>query len=158
VELKGADELRARMVALVDAFGPIAFRWAKEDLARSRQRVHSPRGNLRRSFNGRATSRAGLVFADYRVTFQEKGTRPHGPKRARVMSWKDAGGKSIFARHVRGVRKRPFLRRAAREALQSTPMAEEVIKAWNSGRGKKAGKYVLGDIEARKRRYRKKVT
>jgi hypothetical protein len=87
------------------------------------------------------------------VTFQEKGTKAHGPKTARVMSWQD-GQKTIFAKRVRGVRRRPFIRKAAREALAATPMAAELIKAWNAARGQKVKRYVLGDIEARKRRYR----
>jgi hypothetical protein len=144
------------MLGLADAFGPIAFRWTTEDRQRSQSRVHSPTGRLRRSFRGSATARAGLVFADYRVIFQDRGTKAHGPKRAKVMSWQD-GQQTVFAKRVKGVRKRPFLRKSATEALRATPMAAEVIKAWNQVRGQKVKRYQLGDIEARKRRYRKKV-
>lgn len=148
--LEGGDELRARLAAISTAFEPIAYGWTKDAVRLMQGRVHSPTGRMRRSISGKAGARAALVFADYRVTFQDKGTSTHGPKNKRVMTWQD-GGRTIFAKKVRGIRKKPFIRKSAREAMKSNPMAVEVIKAWNAagGRGRK---YTLGNTTAIRRR------
>lgn len=150
MKLEGADELRDRLAALPTAFEPIARNWAVDAVKLMQSRVNSPSGRLRRSFQGNASARAGLVFADYRVTFQDKGTKAHGPRNKKAMKWGD-GGNTIFAKKVRGVRKRPFIRRSAREAMKANPMADEIIKAWNAAGGR-SSKYTLGNITAQRRR------
>jgi hypothetical protein len=149
--IKGADELRARLGALEQTFPVVAAGWQSDAVRLMQMRVHSPSGTLRRSISsrsagfanllsakgyrtGRATLRAG-VWADWRVTFQDKGTKDHGPTTKKVMTWGDKPD-TIFARHVRGVRKRPFIRRSAREALKANPMAAAMIAQWNAAGGK----------------------
>lgn len=150
MELKGAAELQDRLAALPTAFEPIARNWSRDAAKLMESRVHSPSGRLRRSIEARATPTAGLVFANWRVTFQDKGTKAHGPRNKKAMRWGE-GTHTIFAKKVRGVRKRPFIRRSAREAMKANPMANEIIKAWNAagGRGRK---YTLGNTSAQRRR------
>jgi len=59
--------------------------------------------------------------------FVIQGTRDHGPRKARVLSW-DQG--RAFARHVRGVPPHPILERvfSARQQAASNAMAEELLK------------------------------
>lgn len=150
MQLQGAAELQDRLAALPTVFEPIARNWSRDAARLMESRVHSPSGRLRRSIEAKSSPRAGLVFADYRVTFQDKGTKAHGPRNKKAMKWGD-GVNTVFAKKVRGVRKRPFIRRSAREALKANPMATEIIKAWNAagGRGRK---YTLGNTTAQRRR------
>ena len=150
MNLQGGDELRARLAAIPLAFEPIATAWTKDAVRLMQGRVHSPSGRMRRSIHGKVSDRRGAVFADYRVTFQDKGTKEHGPKNKTVMKWGEAPD-TVFAKRVRGVKKRPFIRKSAREALKSTPGAEEIIKAWNAAGGK-GTKYTLGNTTAARRR------
>lgn len=135
MELKGSDELRSRLAAISEVFGPVAFAWTKDSVGTMRGRVHSPSGRMRRSFEGKATNRAGLVFADYRVIFQDRGTKEHGPTKKKALKW-GTGPNTVYAKRVRGVKKRPFIRKSARDALKRTPFASEVIALWNQAGGR----------------------
>jgi hypothetical protein len=151
-QLKGADELRARLNAVAASSQPILETWAISATKLMRTRVNSPSGRMRGSIQGAASPRAGLVFGDYRVTFQDKGTKPHGPTKFKALKFVGEGGEEYIRYRVAGIKKKPFIRRSANEALRKTPMAAEVVKAWNEagGRGRK---YVLGNkTQARQRR------
>ena len=149
VVLKGADDLRARFERLSVVARPMLGRWADEASGLMQKRVHSPTGRLRGSIYGEAGARYGAVYGDYRLTFQDKGTSAHGPGKRQAMKF-ERGGDTVFAKRVRGVKKRPFIRRSAREALKGDVMLQEVIAAWN-GTGGKGRTYRLGDIAARRR-------
>lgn len=79
-------------------------------------------GRLRNSIRYEQRSRAGRT-ANYAVgsdldyaIFQERGTRAHGPRRARVMRFKPKGGGAfVFASHVRGVTGAQFMQKALRK-------------------------------------------
>jgi hypothetical protein len=152
VTLKGADDLRARFDRLAGVAAPMLGRWAVEASDLMKKRVHSPSGRLRGSIYGESGERYGAVYGDYRLTFQDRGTKPHGPKNRTAMKF-ERGGDTVFAKRVRGVRKRPFIRKSAREALKGDVMLQEVIAAWN-GTGGRAGRYGLGDITTRRNRAR----
>lgn len=50
---------------------------------------------------------------DY-ATYQHEGTRPFGPRRAKVLRWKaKSGGGYVFSKRSSGVKATPFLREAA---------------------------------------------
>jgi len=149
--LKGSPELKARLEAIMTVFEPVAARWADEATGLMRHKIRSPTGKMRASLQGYYNNRRGWVEGDWRVTFIDKGTKAHGPRRAKVMRWTDGAGNTIFAHRVRGVRKRPFIRSAATQALRNDPLAKEVIALWNAA-GRKGGGYVLGNKALAKRR------
>jgi hypothetical protein len=166
MKLEGADELRARLDAVAASFPPIGAAWATEAVRLMRQRVHSPRGRMRKSIVGESGARGAEVYGDWRLTFQDKGTKPHdiSPKKSRGQTGRTATAvgygygtdRAYFRRqvHVRGIKKRPFIRRSAREAFKGTTGAAEIIKAWNLAGGR-GGRYVLGDTKARRARARR---
>lgn len=148
--LQGAADLHARLEAIADTFEPVAQQWATDASALMRQRVHSPTGRLRGSIKssvvrgsfrsvGSRESASGIaarVYGSYRITFQDKGTKAHGPKNKRAMKW-GSGDRTIFSRGVvKGVKRSPFVRRSAREALKANAMAAECIRQWNLAGGK----------------------
>jgi hypothetical protein len=169
--LQGGDALRARLMAVGGAFEPIGYEWAKGSVHLMKARVHSPTGQLRKSIEGEAGALFAAIYADYRVTFQDKGTKEHdiAPKRdsgskrggigtARAVGYGYGTDRAFFRRrvHVRGIRKRPFIRKSAREAYKNTDGVAEIVAAWNAAGGR-GGRYVLGDIKARRSRRTRKV-
>jgi HK97 gp10 family phage protein len=84
-------------------------------------------GELQRSINGTTVRRGKKIVGRVEATapharFVHEGTGLYGPKkqlifpkRARVLSWVDpASNQRVFARYVRGMRPRPFLKDALR--------------------------------------------
>lgn len=156
--LLGAQEFRNRLAAAADSIVPMAENWAIEAAKLMQQRVHSPTGRLRASIRPYATPLGARIDGDYRLTFQDKGTKEHdiSPRKGHKTLRFEYQQKTVFARkaHVRGVRKRPFIRKSSREALKANVMLAELIKAWNAG-GVRTKKYVLGDVTSRRRRARR---
>ncbi len=134
-QLKGANELRARLKAIKEVWKPIARNWGKTDVAEMRDHVPVRTGRLRRSFRVTPVSgkkvRVGGHFTAY---FVDAGPKPHviNPRRGGHLIFKEQG-KTIFARkvHSRGYRARPFRKRAAVEAMRKNPQAQQLIDLWN---------------------------
>lgn len=154
--LKGGPELRARLKALKVAWKPIGRKWGRASINAGRPMVPERTGRLRKSMrilsNTQTKTRVGAYYTAY---FVDKGPRPHDirPKRAKLLRFtvgKHSGkvkvgghtftdrsrkskGNTIFTRavHHRGYRARPFRRRMAEEGLRKTPLAQEIIDAWN---------------------------
>ena len=134
--LKGGRELRARLKAIGQSFKPIGRQWADDTVRLARPRVPVRTGRLRQSIRRRnASTRRATVVAHYTAFFVDKGTKPHDIKRRRAkgLVFEGRGGRTIFASkvHHRGYAGKPFRERAAREALDRNPAAEEIIRAWN---------------------------
>lgn len=133
--LKGSRELRARLKAISLTFKPVGKEWADLTVKLMRPQVPFVTGRLRRSIRRRnATQKRATVVAHYTAYFIDKGAKAHAirPKRARMLRFQ-AEGRTVFARAAqhRGFRGRPFRQKAARAALDRTPMAEELIELWN---------------------------
>jgi hypothetical protein len=138
VKLKGSRELKARLRAISQSFKPIGKKWADDTAKLARARVPQRTGRLRQSIRRKnASQKRATVVAHYTAYFVDKGPRPHTIKARRGRKGLlifEGRSDTIFAPKVRhrGYRGRPFRHRAAMEALERNPMAEEVIKAWNA--------------------------
>lgn len=67
---------------------------------------------------------AGRGLPDKRAIYQEKGTRAHGPVKAKVMVFRaKGGGPMVFAHRVRGIEAARYMQ-AAREALSVKDFTE----------------------------------
>lgn len=152
--LIGAQDLRNRLAAIQQVFPEVGGAWADLAVGLMQKKIYSPSGKLRSTIRGEYDDRGARVYADWRVTFIDKGTREHGPKRAPAMrfyGYGSAAGRTIFTKHVRGVRKRPFISSSARQARKDTPYANELLRLWRQSGGH-SEKYVLGGKGAAKRR------
>jgi hypothetical protein len=139
VSLQGAKELRSRLRAFRQVFKPIGKSWADETVRRARGAVPVKTGRLQRSIRVRnASQRKATVAAHYTAAFVDAGTMEHTivPRQAKTLKF-NIGSQTVFAKKVRHPRTaaRPFRARVAREALERTPLAQELIKAWNSSGG-----------------------
>jgi len=134
-QLKGAKELRARLKALKVSFKPIGRKWGRAAITAGRPMVPVKTGRLRRSMRIlSATEKKARVGAWYTAYFIDAGVKPHTirGKRGNPLVFQGRHG-TIFARavHHRGFRARPFRKRMAEEGLRQTPLAGEIIDAWN---------------------------
>lgn len=155
-QLKGADDLRRRLNDLKKAFKPIGRQWGRASINAGRPMVPARTGRLRKSMRvTSATQTKTRIGAHYTAYFVDKGPKPHviRPKKGKGLVFtvgKHSGkvsvggtsfidksrkskGRTVFARkvHHRGYRGRPFRQRMAEEGLRQTPMAQEIIDAWN---------------------------
>ena len=141
--LKGKEELKARLRALSKSFKPIGRTWADETVKAARPKVPVRTGRLRGSFRRRnATMKRATVVGHYTQYFIDAGVKAHDirAKTGGTLVFKGRHG-TVFARavHHRGFRARPFRRRSAEEGLRRTPMADILIKEWNKAGGSGAG-------------------
>jgi hypothetical protein len=134
-KLKGADDLRRRLNSLKKAYKPIGRKWGRASINAGRPMVPVLTGRLRRSMRIiSATEKRTKVGAYYTAYFVDKGPKPHTitAKKARGLVFQGRRG-TVFTRqvHHRGYRGRPFRKRMAEEGLRQTPMAQEIVDAWN---------------------------
>jgi hypothetical protein len=139
----GMPELGDRLEAITESFVPIGKKWQQEAIAAGRPKIPSRSGDTRRSLragaigektiNNSGRNRARLqarVIGSYVAYFIDSGVRPHGPRRASTLAWQGSEG-TIFARRVKGYKKRPFRARMAREGIRRTDMAQQLVDQWN---------------------------
>ena len=141
--LRGKEELKARLRAISQSFKPIGRTWADETVKAARPKVPVKTGRLRGSFRRRnATMKRATVVGHYTQYFIDAGVVPHTikAKKAKGLVFQGRSG-TVFARqvHHRGFRARPFRRRSAQEGLERTPMADIVIHEWNTAKGSSVG-------------------
>ncbi len=139
MSLKGSPELRARLRNIKQTFKPVGKDWADDTVTLMKPMVPTRTGVSRASIRRRnATQRRATVVGSYVLYFLDHGTKAHdeSPKKARVLRF-SSGGNTIFARkvHKRATSGSHFRQRAALEALRRNPMAAQLIKQWNLGRG-----------------------
>lgn len=149
MHLKGGEELKARLSAITAASTVYLDFWAANATTAMQARIYSPTGRMRRSIHPRSP---GQVWADFRVTFIDKGTTDHGPRHAKMLKIPMDGGQSVYKKRVRGQRRRPFIRTGARKAYSDAPPSQVVIDLWNDA-GVTPRKYILGAQQAARRRY-----
>lgn len=149
--IEGVKHLRTRFAAVAAASESYADAWAARAADNMKRKIRSPSGRMRATIT---PVEGGEVWADYRVTFIDKGRGESVPKRGRSLKFQ-VGGNTVFAKRSRAVRKRPFIRSSARKAWNDEKPTEAIIEAWNSAKVRKAI-YVLGSrAQARARRVRR---
>ena len=133
--LRGARELRRRLKAIRTVFKPVGKRWADETASRAKRYVPKRTGKTAASIRRKnASMKKATVQAVYTAQILSKGSQPHviRPRKARAMKF-STGGAPVFAKKVnhRGHKGNDFARRAAGEALERNPMAQELVDLWN---------------------------
>lgn len=133
--LKGARELRRRLKAIKTVFKPVGRRWADDTVTLAKRYVPKKSGKTARSIRRKnASQKKATVQAVYTARMVMAGSKPHDirPKRMRAVKF-NVAGQPRFAKKVRhpGHKGNDFAKRAAREALEDNPMAEELVRAWN---------------------------
>lgn len=154
--LEGADELRARFRA-IGGTGAFMRGLQIETVKRAKIKVPRKTGHLGRSIRpGTVDPRGAWVHAKTPYARAvEFGSGLYGPahrkypivpKRGKLLAWPaNAGGRRlsgrarsnagpmVFARKVMhpGVKPRPFLIPAAKEAVREGPMRDLIVSAWN---------------------------
>lgn len=133
--LLGAKELRFRMDALKTCFQPAGRRWAEDTVRTARPHIPVKSGRTRSSLRVRSASKTRAVVAvRYVARFLEGDTKAHviATKKQHALRF-SAGGGTIFARKAqrRARRGSPFLAPAAQQALNRSPLREELVSAWN---------------------------
>jgi len=134
--LKGADDLKARLRAMRLSFKPMGKDWATETANQSnRTAPHGATGRLARSHKVKsATQRRATVVAIFYGLFVNRGTKAHtiNAKRAPSLIF-NVGGRTIFAKKVnhRGIRGTRYVDRAAQAALRKHVSLQALIDAWN---------------------------
>ena len=93
-------------------------------------------GKTRASIRRRnASTRKATVVAMFTAIFIDQGTKPHTivPKRARALYFTDGGQPRFVPRAShRGQRAKPFREEAMRRSIRNKPMADRLIREWNS--------------------------
>ncbi len=136
MSLKGSPELRARLRSLKLAFKPVGRAWGDDAVSELRRRVPKRTGKTAASFRVRNnTQTKTTVVGSFVANFIDAGTKAHDmvPKKASALVFQSSG-QTIFAKKVHKPRQagKPFKRAAAEAALKDNPLAEAVIKQWNS--------------------------
>lgn len=148
--LQGADALHARMDAIRGVFRPTGARWQNDASLRMRAKARTSQRIRQTIRPGRLSDSRAEVKGDFRLIFIDKGTKPHRIEPKRFSGSKRGGpgrtstlafpyhGQTVYARRVKhpGSRKHPFIAKAARDALRADPMAEELVRLWNSTGGR----------------------
>ena len=136
--LQGAPQLRARLKAIKETFRPIGRKWATSTTrhARAGASFTDRSGKGRRSIRVKSASqRKATVVANYYVAILDKGSKAHTivPRKKPTLVFQ-AGGRTVFSKKVNkpAARGLGFAGRAAKEGLRDNPMAEELIRQWNS--------------------------
>lgn len=135
--LIGGSALRARL-ANVAAVGPaFASEWSEDAADRMRHTKPSSDRPESSRFTTKANATRGGVFGAFWWIFVDRGTKAHDivarKAQALMFEWK---GETIFAKkiHRKRMRRRPFISRAAQEALSGNRFADLVIRSWNGRR------------------------
>ena len=141
--LRGKEELKARLRAVSKSFKPIGKKWADETVKAARPKVPVKTGKLRASIRRKsATMKRAQVGMWYTGYFIDKGTVPHTikAKNAKRLIFQGRHG-TVFARqvHQRGIKARPFRRRSAEEGYRNTHGVDVIVQQWNSAGGRGGG-------------------
>lgn len=135
--LIGGSALRARLTNVAAVAPAFAGEWADETVDLIKRTKPSSTRPASSRFTAKVSDRRAGVYGAFWWIFVDRGTKAHDivARRAKtlVFQWK---GDTIFAKkvHRKRMRRRPFITRAAQEALSSSNFAELVIQAWNGRR------------------------
>lgn len=138
MRLSGGPELRARLAAVIAAKPEITRAWAA-DAAKGMER-DAPRktGKLARSIEPGEKGGKGVVRGAWYGIIQDRGTRSYGiePKKAGGTLRFSYKGRTVFAKKTqrRKLRRRPFITRNAQDALRSSAIASQIVRAYSRRR------------------------
>lgn len=137
-KLIGGPDLRARLNAISQIPAVFASQWASDAAERIKQTHPPAKRAASQRFSTRSTKTRAGVYGAYWWIFVDRGTKAHDitARKAKALRF-ESGGRTIFARktHVRRIARRPFITRAAQEALTgSNGFSELVIQSWNRRR------------------------
>lgn len=141
VRIKGGPELKARLAAIVGSKLDIERAWAQDASRRIASDAPRRTGMLAGSVHPEETRGKAVVKGAWYGIILDRGTRayPIEAKKAEALRFQYRG-RTVFAKKVnrRRLRRRPFITANAQAALQSAPIADQIIRAWNrkSSRGR----------------------
>lgn len=132
--LKGGSDLKARLANLSREVAPTFVQeWAGVTAENARRTAPNPRRPASRAWSTKVSGRRGGVYGAYWWIFVDRGTKAHDiePKKKRWLKF-EYHGETIFAKktHRKRMTRRPFITRAAQEALSGSSFAGIVEKAW----------------------------
>lgn len=141
VTLKGGSALRARLTNLAALPPAFAGIWADDAAERMRRtKPHSVRPASSTFTTKVAQFRAGVYGAFWWI-FIDRGTKAHDivPRKAQALRF-EVKGDTIFAKkvHLRRMRRRPFISKAAQDALAENG-TDLIIQSWNGRKVHKGG-------------------
>lgn len=139
--LIGGSALRARLENVKAVSADFAAEWADQTITEiEKTKPHSERPESSR-FTEKVTRLKAGIYGAYWWIFVDRGTKAHGPKKAQALVF-TKGNETIFARHVKGMRRRPFISAAAQHALTGSRFKDMVVQSWN-GRRRRSKKAFL---------------
>jgi HK97 gp10 family phage protein len=99
--------------------------------AKAKQEAPTATTNLRKNikYEVERNGSQAKVFVDDSIEYakyQEEGTKAHGPKRAKMLAWQK-GGQWIFARWVRGITGKHFMRTGMEETERQQIKIDQVL-------------------------------
>lgn len=134
--IKGGSALRARLTNIRAVPETFAAEWASE--AADRIRATKPPSTRPASsrFTTKASRTRGGVYGAFWWIFIDRGTKAHDivARKKKVLRF-EKGGETIFAKrvHLKRMRRRPFISKAAQGALNDMG-TDAIVKAWNGRR------------------------
>ncbi len=138
VRIKGGPELKARLASIVASKIDIERAWAKDAAERIRSDAPRRTGSLASSIRASEQRGKAVVKGNWYGVILDRGTRSYGiaPRTAGGTLRFEYRGRTVFAKksNRRRLRRRPFITKGAQAALQASPIAEQIIKAWNRKR------------------------
>lgn len=138
VNIIGGPDLRARLNAVANA--EYTAEWAADTIELIRHTKPPSKRSESNRWSAKWNRTRAAVYGAYWWVFVDRGTKRHeitgtgNPKRNPPYSLKfQVGGRTIFSRKVTHPRttRRPFITKAAQEALAGSSMAKLIIKSWN---------------------------
>lgn len=136
-KLIGGSALRARLANIAAVPPAFTAMWADEtvdDIRRTKPHSTRPASN---EWKTKSSPTRGGVYGAFWWVFVDRGTKAHDieVRKATVLSNRPRGateGGTIFGKkvHLKRMRRRPFISKAAQEAL-STLGSDIIVKAWN---------------------------
>jgi hypothetical protein len=141
--LIGGPALRARLNALATVPPNFAGDWAEEAKDRIVASKPSSQRPASSKFSTKVSERRAGVYGAFWWIFVDRGTKAHDitPRKARALRFQK-GGETIFTRkvHLRRMRRRPFITKAAQEALRGG--TDLIIQTWNGRRRRGKGRFL----------------
>lgn len=142
VKISGGPDLKARLSAISRPFLEIGAEWQQNAVKYARSGAPSRTGHGRSSIHPAAlTPRQADIRGAYYLIFIDRGTKAHEirapghgtyAKKAKALRF-EYRGQTIFAKavHRRRMARRPFLTKAAQDAIRAPLMADSIIGLWN---------------------------
>ena len=141
--IKGGPDLRARLLAIPAGAPEMVAVWADDAASRMRSSAPNARRPESQRFTPKTRGLRGAVYGAFWWVFVDRGRKKPpegisggGGKNPPTTLMFSIGGRTIFAKHSAGgrMRKRPFITKAAQDALASSKLVDLIIKQWNRKR------------------------